>query len=146
MAENMDPNWMGTGTEEEEIYKENIIDHFRKPHNFGILDKYSFKHKEFNPICGDNFELFVQIVDNKVKDVKFKGSGCAISTAATSMLTDKIKGMYVEELNEINTDDVMEMIGIPLGVVRRKCGLLCLKTLKKGLHEWGGSKNGETYN
>ena len=62
------------------------------------------------------------------------------------MLTDKIKGMDVEELNEINTDDVMEMIGIPLGVVRRKCGLLCLKTLKKGLHEWGGSKNGETYN
>ena len=62
------------------------------------------------------------------------------------MLTDKIKGMNVHEVDEITTEDVLELIGIPLGVVRRKCGLLCLKTLKKGLHEWGGYKNGETFN
>ena len=141
MAESLDINWLG-GSETEEIYRENVLDHFKHPHNFGILESYSFRHTEFNPLCGDNFEIFVVIVDGKVYDVKFRGKGCAISTAATSMLTDKIKGMSVEELGSLKNEDMLEMIGIQLGVVRMKCGLLCLKALSKGLGEWNGIKNG----
>lgn len=133
MAENLDPNWLGNGSEEDEIYKENILDHFKNPRNFGKLQEYNLSHKEFNPVCGDQIELFIKLKDNKVEDVKFIGKGCAISMASTSMLTEKIKGLTLEELKSLSKEDVLEMIGIPLGVVRVKCCLLSLKTLSKGI-------------
>jgi len=134
MNENLDPNWVGENTEEEEIYKENILDHFKNPHNFGKLDNYTFKHMEYNPVCGDQIEIFVHLNNNKVKDVKFIGKGCAISMASASMLTEKIKNMRLEELRNIKNEVVLEMIGVKLGVVRRKCGLLSLKVLMSGIY------------
>jgi len=135
MTENLDPNWMGNGTEEDEIYKENILDHYKNPKNFGKLDTFTFNQKEFNPICGDQIELFINIKDSKVEDAKFIGKGCAISMASISMLTEKIKGLSLEELEKINKEDVLEMIGIPLGIVRVKCGLLSLKTLINSINK-----------
>ena len=128
--DNIDPNWAGSG---EEIYRENILEHYRRPHNFGKLEKFSFKGNDSNPLCGDNFEIFVSVKKERVDDVKFSGGGCAISTAAISMLTDRIVGMKEEELRKISEEDVLKMIGVSLDVVRRKCGLLCLKVLNKGL-------------
>ena len=133
MKENLDPQWLGN--EEDEMYRENILDHFRHPHNYGVLERYSIRHKEHNPSCGDNIELFIVLEKNKVREVKFYGKGCAISIASASMLTDKIKSLSVSELKQITKEQVLEMIGIPLGVVRTKCGLLSLNVLEKGIHE-----------
>jgi nitrogen fixation protein NifU and related proteins len=133
--ENLDPSWMGNGSEEDEIYKENILDHYRSPKNFGKMDESDIMHREFNPVCGDDISFFVVIDDGKVKDVKFYGKGCAISMASASMLGEKIKGMGVKEVKNLSRDDVMSLLGIDLGVVRSKCGLLCLKTIKKGIQK-----------
>ena len=88
----------------QQTYKENIIDHFKNPHNFGTLQEYTFKHRQVNPLCGDNIEISVKIDDQKVVDVKFSGKGCAISTAATSMLTDKLKGMSLDDIQKLKKD------------------------------------------
>jgi nitrogen fixation protein NifU and related proteins len=133
VKEVLDRNWMGD--EEDEMYKENILDHFRYPRNFGSLEECTIKNQKFNPTCGDKIEISVAVEDNKVKEVKFFGKGCAISMASASMLTEKIKDMSVDELKNISDDEVIEMIGVPLGVVRMKCGLLSLKTLREGIEK-----------
>ncbi len=122
--------------EEEEIYKENILDHYRNPRNTGELQDYSIRHRELNPLCGDQIELFVKIEGCKCANVKFCGKGCAISQAATSMLTDKIKNKNIDELKKITQEEVVNMLGIPVGIVRLKCALLPLKTLQKGIMNW----------
>ena len=135
----MDKNLIETRTEEEEIYKENILDHFRNPHNSGRLENPTFSHKELNPLCGDLITMDIKLSNNKIEEVKFYGSGCAISQASASMLTDSIKNKSVEDLKNIKREDILNMLGIPIGIVRMKCALLSLKTLSKGLekHENG---------
>jgi nitrogen fixation protein NifU and related proteins len=139
MADNMDPGYMGT--EEDEIYKENILDHFKNPRNFGEIVKAEIEHSELNSICGDMVRLFVKVENNKIIDVKFKGNGCAISMASTSMLTEKLKGKTLEEVKKIDQEDIVKMLGIKLGVVRMKCGLLCLNTLNNGVREMENGKS-----
>tara|TARA_Y100000310_G_C19966075_1_gene483376 strand:+ start:12 stop:425 length:414 start_codon:yes stop_codon:yes gene_type:complete len=131
MKDNMDPNYVG----DDDIYKENILDHFKNPRNFGEIVEAEIKHSELNSVCGDMVRLFVKLENNKIIDAKFKGNGCAISMASTSMLTDKLKGKTLEEVKKITQEDIVKMLGIKLGVVRMKCGLLCLNTLNKGVKE-----------
>ena len=121
--------------EYEDIYKENVLDHYKNPHNFGELENSSLSARESNPLCGDKIELFLKVECGKVKDVKFRGQGCAISMASASMLTDKIKGMSLDEIKSLTDKNIIEMIGINLNIVRIKCGLLSLKTLLKALQE-----------
>jgi len=116
-------------SEEYGIYKENILDHYKNPRNFGNLEKFSFKHKELNPICGDVIEIYVLIEDNKVKEIRFDGQGCAVSMAASSMLTEKVKGMKIEDVKKLNEKDIFEMLGVKLDASRIKCGTLALKAL-----------------
>ncbi len=137
MEENLDPNWVGDGSYEDEIYKENILDHYKNPHNFGNLENYNIKHRKHNPLCGDNIEIYVKLENGKVTAVKFAGNGCAISMAAASMLTDYIKGKVLEDIKKIDDKAVLEMLGIQLGVVRIKCGMLCLNALLQGIREMG---------
>ena len=131
MKEDLDPNWLGN--EEEEVYKENIIDHFKNPRNYGEIVEAEIKHSELNSICGDMIRLFVKLEDGKISDVKFKGNGCAISMASTSMMTDVLKGKTLEEVKKLSPEDIFEMLGIKLGIVRMKCGLLCLNALTNGI-------------
>ena len=121
---------------EEEIYRENILDHYRNPHNYGTLDPCTFTASQNNPVCGDHIDLFVKVEQGKVETVKFSGSGCAISMASASLLTDKMKGMSIEELKKLTKENIIQMMGIPLGVVRIKCALLSLTVLTKGLQTW----------
>jgi len=133
MAETLDPNHLGSGKEDEELYRENILDHYRNPRNFGKIQQCSLQQKETNPTCGDEIELFINLQQGKAAEVKFFGRGCAISQAAASMLTEHMKGKPIEELQKISPDEVLAMLGIQLGFIRKRCGLLCLKTLQKGL-------------
>ena len=139
MKESLDPNWLGD--EEEEIYRENIIDHFKNPRNYGEIVEAEIKHSELNSVCGDMIQLFVKLKEGKVEDVKFKGNGCAISMAATSMMTEILKKKTLNEIKNLNEEDIFEILGIKLSVVRMKCGLLCLNTLMKGLEQME-DKNG----
>ena len=128
--ETLDPNYLGET--EDEIYKENILDHFRHPRNFGELET-TYKHREYNPVCGDDIEIFLIMEDNKVKDIKFTGKGCAISMAAASMLTDHIKNKTLEEIKSLTEENITNLLGIKLGIVRMKCASLSLNALNKAL-------------
>jgi len=137
-AQSIDRNQIGEGplTEEQEIYKENILDHYRNPRNFGTMLSCSFSRQEHNPLCGDKLEIYVDVKDDKVAKVTFNGKGCAVSQASASMLTEHITGMPLSSIKNITRDDVITMLGIPLGPVRLKCALLALKTLIEGLHTY----------
>lgn len=124
-----------TLTEDEEIYKENILEHYKYPQNKREMKECTVKHREFNPLCGDDITLFIKIENEKIKALTFLGHGCAISQASISMLTEKVKGMKIEEAKVIKQDDILVMLGIPINVVRMKCALLSLKALTKGLEK-----------
>ena len=112
----------------EEMYREHILDLYKSPHNFGDLEGATHKHKGFNPLCGD--EITVQLI---VQAVKFKGQGCAINIASSSLLTDEIKGKTTQAIMEMKTPDVLDLMKIPISSVRFKCALLGLETLQKAV-------------
>lgn len=117
-------------TGDEAMYKENILDHYREPHNAGRLEDATFRHKELNASCGDTIEIFVTLRAGKVADVRFDGHGCAISQAAASLVSDEIKGMKVDDVVRLDRDAVLELLGIDISATRMKCAMLSLKVLK----------------
>ena len=123
----------------EDIYREQILEHSKRPHNSGTLPNPTVSHEEHNPLCGDRVRIDLLIEDGVIADVRFAGKGCAISQASASLLTDEIKGKSVEEAKAFSKDDLLDLIGIPLAKnpVRLKCALLSLKTLKAGLYGVG---------
>lgn len=122
-------------SEDEEIYRENILDHYRHPHNLGEITACTVSHHELNPLCGDELTMFLVIEKGIIKDAKFSGHGCAISVASASMLTDKMKEMPVEKLVNLSEADITSMLGITLSVVRMKCGMLALKAAMKAVEK-----------
>ena len=120
------------------IYQEDILDHYQNPSNYGALEDPDISYEEDNPLCGDRIRMDLKIEDGIIKDIRFKGHGCTISLAAASMLTEEIKGRSLEEVRKLSRDDILEMLGIPLGPVRLKCALLCLKVLKAGAYGMKG--------
>jgi nitrogen fixation NifU-like protein len=125
----------------DELYRENILEHYRNPRNRGTLENPDITYEDANPLCGDRLRMDLRLEDGRIAAVRFSGQGCSISQAAASMLCEKIEGMPAEEVKKLGRDDMLEMLGIELGPVRLKCGLLALKTLKAGLYgmkQWPG--------
>ncbi|MFN2135699.1 MAG: iron-sulfur cluster assembly scaffold protein [Candidatus Promineifilaceae bacterium] len=117
------------------IYREQIIDLYEHPLNYGALDPHDFSYEEDNPLCGDVIRIDVRLdEDNRVADVKWSGDGCAISQASASLLTEEIKGMTLEEVRAFPKERLLELVGVPLSMVRVKCALLSLKVLKAGAY------------
>lgn len=116
------------------MYRDEILDLYRNPRNEGELETDCSSEGE-NPSCGDSTEIFVKVEDGKIKDVKHKTEGCAISTSAISILTEKIKGMETEEVEELDSDWMVEEIGIEISPMRMKCAVLGLKTVQKALQD-----------
>jgi len=116
-----------------DLYAENILDHYRSPHNKGKLENATVSFADTNPLCGDKIEMSLRITNGLIEDVGFEGVGCAISQASASMLTDEINGKTVDDANAITNEKVYEMLGVPLTTNRVKCALLSLVTLKKAL-------------
>lgn len=118
---------------DEELYKENILDHNRNPHNREVLDEYDLRGGGTNPTCGDELELFVKFGENgKVAQATFLGSGCAVSQAGASMLTDKLRGMTVAQLKLLAPGDIYSMLGIHISPGRANCALLSYRALNDG--------------
>ena len=126
------------------IYQEELLDHYENPSNYGTLPNPDISHEEDNPLCGDRIRIDLGIEDGIIKKVRFSGHGCTISLAAASMLTEEIAGKSLAEVKQLSRDDILEMIGIPLGPVRVKCALLPLKVLKAGAYgitAWPGEED-----
>ena len=128
------------------LYQEELMDHFKYPRNRKKLKNPDFKSGQFNPSCGDKIYIEGQIeIDSKtgnqiILNLGFEGSGCVISQAAASMLTEKCKGQNIDKVLKITKDDIIKMIGLQLGPVRLKCALLCLQALHQGLLEFKKEK------
>jgi nitrogen fixation NifU-like protein len=118
----------------DDFHRQNILDHYQNPRNFGTLEDPDISAEDSNPLCGDKIRVDLKVKDGTVEDVRFTGVGCSISRAAASMLMEEIKGKTLEEVKQIGRDEVLEMLGIELGPVRLKCALLALKTLKVGVY------------
>ena len=115
----------------DDLYRDNILDHYKRPHNWGALEHADLEAHDLNPLCGD--ELRVQLVvddQGQIEQVAFSGHGCAISQAAASMASDEVKGMHVDELLRLDRSFILELLGIDISATRLKCALLTLKVLK----------------
>ena len=126
----------------EDLYREMILDHYQNPRNKGLVDPADVDYEEDNPLCGDHIHLTLQTDDDGVVTaVGWDGDGCAISQASASMLYETLAGKTLDEIKQIDKEELLDMLGIPLSPVRIKCALLSLKVLKAGaygLHHWTG--------
>jgi nitrogen fixation NifU-like protein len=124
---------LGGFSEVDELYRDFILDHYRNPRNAGTLEGPDATFEDNNPLCGDRIRIDLRIDGGMVKDIKFKGRGCAISQAAASLLTEDVKGKSLADIEHIGKDDVLRNIGINVSPARLKCALLGLKVLKQAL-------------
>src|SRR5213595_3503688 len=115
----------------DDLYREQILEHYKRPHNFGHLEHPDLSYDDSNPFCGDEQHVEIELdPEGRVAGVAFEGKGCAISTAATSMLTDELEGLTREELLALPKDFVLDLLGIDISATRMKCALLGLKVVK----------------
>ena len=128
-------------SELEQMYREVILDHYKNPRGHGALEDADAYAEGQNPLCGDEVSIYVRFAEDgeTIDDVSFEGRGCAISQAATSMLTELVKGRKAEEVALLPKDDLLEEIGIPLTPIRLKCAILGLGVLKVALHRAKGT-------
>ena len=125
----------------EQMYREVILDHYKNPRGHGILDPADASAEGQNPLCGDEVSIYVAFGEDgeTIDEVKFSGRGCAISQAATSMLTEMATGRTASEVATMDKDELLDQIAIPLTPVRLKCAMLGLTTLKVALHKAKGT-------
>jgi nitrogen fixation NifU-like protein len=113
------------------MYREEILEHYKRPHNWGELDDPDLEFEDTNPLCGDELRVTIKVdADDRVEDLRFTGHGCAISQAAASMVSDEVKGMPVAELVALDRSFILDLLGIDISATRMKCALLSLKVLK----------------
>jgi len=122
----------------DDLYRDNILDHYKSPRNHGTIDDADVSAEGMNPLCGDQLTIDLKIDDGRIERIRFHGKGCSISQAATSMLTELVEGKTVEEAAQISREDVEAELGIPLSPVRLKCALLGLGTLRVALNRHSG--------
>ena len=122
---------------DEELYKQNILDHNKSPRNKGKLEVCDYTEKSHNTTCGDDLVLEVTLDVDKVKEVMWEGNGCAISTASASMLTEYMKGKTLDELRLMTPGYIYDMLGIPISPARSRCALLAYDALENMLKKIG---------
>jgi nitrogen fixation NifU-like protein len=118
---------------QDQLYRDIILEHWKHPQNFGVLEDADIDIEENNPYCGDRIRLMVRVKGGKVADVAFSGEGCAISQASASLFTEEMRGKPLGELSKISSKNVIDLLGISLTPTRMKCALLIHKTLQKSI-------------
>jgi nitrogen fixation NifU-like protein len=120
----------------DDLYRDEILEHYRQPHNFGTLDAPDATYEGNNPLCGDRITMMLALAeDGTVRDVAFSGRGCAISQASASLLTDEVKGRPLSEVEGLTNQDILDLLGIEISPARLKCALLSLDTLHHALRD-----------
>ena len=117
----------------DDLYRDYILEHYRRPHNFGQLEGATTSQEGANPLCGDRITMQLRVRGGVIDGVGFTGRGCAISQASASLLTDEIKGKPIAQVAAISGDDVLELLGIDISPARLKCAMLSLDTLQEAL-------------
>jgi nitrogen fixation NifU-like protein len=119
----------------DDLYRDEILEHYRNPHNFGTLPAPDAVHDGHNPLCGDRITMMLAIEDGTIEDVAFSGRGCAIIQASASLLTDRLRGLSLHDAEALTNQDVLDLLGIEISPARLKCALLSIDTLKRALDE-----------
>jgi nitrogen fixation NifU-like protein len=115
----------------DDLYREQILEHYKRPHHFGELDDADLEFSDSNPLCGDELKVQLKLdSEGRVSEVAFSGHGCAISQASASLVSDELEGKTVQEILALDRDFVLELLGIDISATRMKCALLSLKVLK----------------
>lgn len=122
-------------------YRENLLDHARRPRCFGVLENASFVAHQANPSCGDAIDLSVKIVERVdgvkvVDEVKFSGVGCVISLAASSLFAESLRGKAIEEILALEAPDMVRLLGTEISPMRVSCATLPLVAFRRGVELW----------
>jgi nitrogen fixation protein NifU and related proteins len=126
----------------DDLYREVIIERYKSPQFRGSLDPHDITFEDENPLCGDHIRVDLRVDDKGiVTDARFNGHGCAISQASSDLLMEFVVGKSVDDIKELHKQDVLDLLGIELGVVRLKCALLPLKVLKAGVYGMGAASS-----
>ncbi|MBA2256230.1 MAG: iron-sulfur cluster assembly scaffold protein [Thermoleophilaceae bacterium] len=125
------------------LYRDYILDHYKRPRNFGALDPHDLEWHDHNPLCGDELGVHVRVEDGRVAELRFHGQGCAISQAAASIASDELVGMSVDDVPVLSAEWMFDLLGIDISPTRRKCALLGLKVMRgatTGDASWPGGE------
>ncbi len=117
----------------DDLYRDFILEHYKRPKNFGELDPHDLEAHEHNPLCGDELGVHIRVADGRVEDLRFHGHGCAISQASASIASEELIGMEVATVATLDADWMLELLGIPISATRRKCALLSLKAMRAAI-------------
>lgn len=123
-----------------DLYREQILDHYKRPRNYGELEDPNFTHHGENPVCGDEIVIDVDLAEDgsTIQRVAFRGDGCAISQAAASLLTGELPGMTLAEVDELDRDDMVDLLGVEISPMRIKCAVLAEKVVQDGAKIYEG--------
>ena len=115
----------------DDLYREEILQHYKRPRNWGPMEDPDLEAEDHNPLCGDQLKVMLKVgADDTIEEIRFDGHGCAISQASASMASEEVKGMKVGELLKLDRSFVLDLLGIDISATRMKCALLSLKVLK----------------
>lgn len=116
-----------------DLYAENILDHFQNPRHHGRLAESTITVDDVNPLCGDKLILDLTLKNSHIQDIGFDGSGCAISQAAMSMLTEEVLHKSLTDVENFSKDELYKLLGVAISPARVKCALLGYTLLKKAI-------------
>ena len=125
-----------------DMYRQQILDHYRNPRNYGSLEGPTFSHSGENTSCGDEYTIDVKLAADgeTIDEIAFRGEGCAISKAAASMLSEAVVGSTLDDVAEMDRDDILEMLGVEVTPMRIKCAVLAEKILQDGAEIYEGER------
>ena len=126
----------------DKLYREVLLDHYKNPKNFGEIKKPDIHKEDNNPLCGDEIEIFAKLdaKKEKISEMRFKGHGCVICMASASILTEHLGGMKLQDVQKMDTDKMLKLLGLELTPTRIKCMMLPLVAVKKGIMEYEAGK------
>ena len=126
---------------DDQFYREVILDHYKNPRSYGVLADADARAEGQNPLCGDEVSVSIRFAEDgeTIEEIGFEGRGCAVSQAATSMLTDIVKGRKATDIASLPKEEILEEVGIPLTPVRMKCAILGLGVVKVALNRSKGT-------
>ncbi len=124
----------------DEMYKEELLEHYRNPHNYGKIEKASASFHDFNPVCGDEIDVYLKAKGDLIQYVKFTGKGCAISQASASIVTEYLKGKKLKDALGMSKEEMLKLLPIEVSHLRIKCALLAMKAIQKSIVKYKGDK------
>jgi nitrogen fixation NifU-like protein len=114
----------------DDLYRDFILEHYKRPRNFGELEPHDLEAHDLNPLCGDEMGVHIRVRDGQIDDLRFHGHGCAISQAAASIASEELIGMTLDDVAGLDGEWMIDLLGIPISATRRKCALLNLKVIR----------------